>query len=521
MLCAISGEVPEVPVVSTKTGHIFEKRLILKYIAENGTCPVTGAELAEGDLVEIQQGNPTGRPKIPSMTSIPALLSTFQDEWDAVMLETFKLKQQYQQVRQELAQALYQNDASCRVIARLIKERDAARDALTNIQSQMPGGPVPHGGDAMQVESEAPPADAAPAQAQSTDATEGFTDEIRKIIKDTAGTLCKGRKKRKVPAELTSAADIAQFLNVATVPSMHSSTKPGVTCLAVDRSGELVLTGGEDAVAQVYHIDQGQILAVLKGHNGRINDVTWLGQTEAASQDVILSAGTDKTVRVWHATDAESPEYACIHTIQAHHSEVVALTVHPSRELFVSASRQGSWVLHRASSGAPLAAMQAGEGVAFNCAQFHPDGVILAAGTQAGTIPIWNIKDQTLLATLAGHQGAVTALAFSENGYYLASAGEDYAVYIWDLRSQSQAHVLTLDNESGTAPQALTFDHSGSYLVVAGVDIRIFQVKGWTELAVFDDNAGPVTGIQFVDPLARTLVASSLDRTLRFYAMPS
>ncbi|KAK4220496.1 hypothetical protein QBC38DRAFT_505691 [Podospora fimiseda] len=36
MLCALCGEVPEEPVVSRKTGAVFEKRLILKYIEENG-----------------------------------------------------------------------------------------------------------------------------------------------------------------------------------------------------------------------------------------------------------------------------------------------------------------------------------------------------------------------------------------------------------------------------------------------------------------------------------------------------
>lgn len=32
MFCALSGEVPQEPVVSTKSGHVFEKRLIVQHV---------------------------------------------------------------------------------------------------------------------------------------------------------------------------------------------------------------------------------------------------------------------------------------------------------------------------------------------------------------------------------------------------------------------------------------------------------------------------------------------------------
>ena len=52
--CSISGEPPQDPVVSQKSGHVYERRLILKYITENGTDPVTGEKLEETDLISIK-----------------------------------------------------------------------------------------------------------------------------------------------------------------------------------------------------------------------------------------------------------------------------------------------------------------------------------------------------------------------------------------------------------------------------------------------------------------------------------
>lgn len=90
------------------------------------------------------------RPRPPTLTSIPSLLSVFQNEWDALALESYNLRQQLGQTRQELATALYQHDAAVRVIARLTRERDEARDALSKVTIS---ARAQSNGDAMQVDS--------------------------------------------------------------------------------------------------------------------------------------------------------------------------------------------------------------------------------------------------------------------------------------------------------------------------------------------------------------------------------
>lgn len=67
--CGISGEPPQDPVVSAKSGHVYERRLILKYINDNGTDPLTGEKLEESDLLSIKASS-CSRPRPPSFGAL-------------------------------------------------------------------------------------------------------------------------------------------------------------------------------------------------------------------------------------------------------------------------------------------------------------------------------------------------------------------------------------------------------------------------------------------------------------------
>lgn len=124
MLCAISQQTPDEPVVSPLSGCVFERRLIQKYISEFGKDPVTNEPLSADQLIALKQFQPVVKAKLPSLTSIPDLLGQLRDEWDACMLDSYELKDDLLKTKRELSHALYQLDASYRVIARLKSQVD-------------------------------------------------------------------------------------------------------------------------------------------------------------------------------------------------------------------------------------------------------------------------------------------------------------------------------------------------------------------------------------------------------------
>ena len=50
----VSNEVPEDPVLSPVSSHVFERRLVAQYIDENGTDPINGEPLSVDQLLEIK-----------------------------------------------------------------------------------------------------------------------------------------------------------------------------------------------------------------------------------------------------------------------------------------------------------------------------------------------------------------------------------------------------------------------------------------------------------------------------------
>ncbi|KAL2865117.1 WD repeat PRP19 family protein [Aspergillus lucknowensis] len=440
MLCAISGEAPAVPVVSPKSGSVFEKRLIEAYISEHGKDPVTGEELSPDDLIEVKAQRVV-RPRPPTLTSIPSLLSVFQEEWDALALETYTLRQTLAQTRQELSTALYQHDAAVRVIARLTKERDEARDALSKVT--VGARAVGAAGDAMQVDST------------------GLPEEVLTRVESTQASLSKTRRKRPIPEGWATSEAISAYKPVENTDPVF----PGGKTLSVDSSGDSALVETAEGVVGVFSLSQKQVVHSLQT-NGPVTYAIWAGGKAVV-------ASVTGSVRVFEGGQE-------VANFNSHAGAATGLALHATGDIVASVGADKSYVLYDLTTNAVIT--QNFSDASLLSVQFHPDGHLLAAGGADGRIKIYDLKTGAVAANY-DLTGPVKRVFFSENGTFLAAVTENSTmVSIWDLRSSKEIKVL----ETGGQVDSIHWDYTGQFLLTGGPSGLTVQQyskssKAWSE----------------------------------------
>merc|ERR1712051_336512 len=419
------------------------------------------------------------------------------------------LRQQLQTARQELSHALYQHDAACRVIARLTKELTAAREALATLkpQANIPAVQAP------QVVPEA--GDAQPVSRDSGRLQEaiGMTQEIVKVLQDKAQALTgeRRRKSKTVPEQLVDADTIKdRFKTLASHPGLHSASVPGILALDINANNtSRILTGGADKTATIFNKDDEQVVTILKGHTKKVSRVVY-----HPNEDTAITASFDSTIRIWNVPTSQT-----IQLLRVHDGPVTGLSLHATGDYILSTSTDQHWAFSDIRTGQLIAKVTDSDGgnrPALTCCHSHPDGLIFGTGTSDAMIKIWDLKEQKNVADFESHSGSISALSFSENGYYLATAADDNCVRLWDLRKLKNFKTLNLDE--GYEVRDLCFDNSGTYLAVAGTDVRVYQCKQWQDLKIFNDHTALATGIRF-GTNGSYIASTSMDRTLKLYGM--
>lgn len=255
------------------------------------------------------------------------------------------------------------------------------------------------------------------------------------------------------------------------------------------------VTVSDDGSARIWSLESGESLSILTGHSQKVVNV-------AVSPDgaLIATASWDRTVRLWDAgAGAERAVF------DGHEGPVNAVLFVDGGRRLLSAGYDGALRLWPVADDAGDAELLANAGFPINDMALAPDGRLLATASADGVVRLWDLETQSELRALAGHKGAVLAVAISPDGGAIASGGTDGHLLMWrrvaEEADDPEAPILDVPIEHYRAVWALAFRPDGEVIYASGVDrvTRAFSAVDGTPIG------GAVTPFQPIERVSRAL----------------
>uniref|UniRef100_A0A8C6TM64 Katanin p80 WD40 repeat-containing subunit B1 n=1 Tax=Neogobius melanostomus TaxID=47308 RepID=A0A8C6TM64_9GOBI len=210
-----------------------------------------------------------------------------------------------------------------------------------------------------------------------------------------------------------------------------------------------------------------------------------------SSGRLLATGGEDCRVNIWAVSKAN-----CIMSLTGSKSPVQCLQLNASEEQVVAGSQSGSikiWDLEAAKILRTLMGHKANI-TSLGC---HPlSANFLASSSMDTNIKLWDVRRKGYIFRYQGHTDAVRSLAFSPDGKWLASASDDCTVKLWDL---SQGKAITEFKSHSGAVNIVQF-HPNEYLLASGSadrTIKLWDLEKFTMVGSLEGDTSAVRCVFF------------------------
>ncbi|MCM4076472.1 trypsin-like peptidase domain-containing protein [Paractinoplanes hotanensis] len=205
-----------------------------------------------------------------------------------------------------------------------------------------------------------------------------------------------------------------------------------VNSVCFDRHSELLVCAGYDSAISVLSTATMAPLFELTGHGGGVNAVI-----ASPVDDLIISAGLDKTLRVW------SPENPSAKPAVVHLDEpVTRLAFARDGRFFASGSWAGEVTVWDARTLRSLWSSRK-HANQIGAVGFSPDSEVLASSSDDRTVKIWRVADGALINSM-DHSDFVTAVCFGRGADVFYCGGYDSQVHLYDVATWTSTKVVSL-----------------------------------------------------------------------------
>jgi WD40 repeat protein/tetratricopeptide (TPR) repeat protein/energy-coupling factor transporter ATP-binding protein EcfA2 len=299
---------------------------------------------------------------------------------------------------------------------------------------------------------------------------------------------------------------------VATGKLLHRESaahSASISSIAFNAEGTELATASLDGTIKVWKdvktLKADEAISLM-GHAGQVAAVTYV-----PGQRRLLSAGKDKSVRLWDLKQSSSS----LHRVIAGSGGVRA-DYSPDGTLMAIAGEPRLQLRDGTTGQVLLQLPPRGDGLSSDSVAFSPDGRLLAAGfggkKDVSLIELWDIDRRERLAELPGttaipgfatteNTGIVGTVAFSPDGRHLVAGFGSLNLLSWGDRGEfpllvydvaARRVLRTLEGHRNTCV-SLTFSPDGSRMASASMDgtARTWDVATWKELQVLQNPDTP------------------------------
>ena len=211
--------------------------------------------------------------------------------------------------------------------------------------------------------------------------------------------------------------------------------RSGVWRVAFSPDGKILASGSVDCTAKLWDAATGQELATIV-----CNQMPYGVRDLAFSPDgktLATSNCDNNTVKLWDLTTKKQ-----CGVLKGHTGETIKVAFSPDGKMLATSSGDGDgsvklWSWDGTTGQERVTIRLGGWG---NPVRFSPDSKTLAIGMN--TVELYDVATGNKRASLHGHSGSISSLAFSPDGKTLAAGSADRTVRAWDLASGQERNQL-------------------------------------------------------------------------------